>query len=394
MGLAADMKILSEELLASFKQRIKENEELVNDVQQTLDGFRKDHQEMAAILNANAKALRENLATGEKERMNTYNDLMAGINQTIMSIRNEVSAIQTSTLNMISEFNIERMKMAEVLKQLFAQNRAERTEDEKERMKEFDALMTSISNDINRINTEVADIFTETNQLIERFDKEHREMSAELRADLSKNLTQRVAYTRNLLGSFQKRLAEISRENQDIARKLRKDLANGETTRLNEYKGLMKAIHLSIKGIQKEVKDIRKSTAGMIGDLSTDRAQATAEWIRMQDAMAKIRGTKTGKNPVKQTVKSEKKEVKPVIQQEPETKFITKEEPVSTPVSNEPVTLEQKVLNYINQHPKGLKISEMEEPLGETRMKLGYTAKVLLDEGKVQKIDNVYFPLK
>jgi hypothetical protein len=394
MGLAADMKILSEELLASFKQRIKENEELVNDVQQTLDGFRKDHQEMAAILNANAKALRENLATGEKERMNTYNDLMAGINQTIMSIRNEVSAIQTSTLNMISEFNIERMKMAEVLKQLFAQNRAERTEDEKERMKEFDALMTSISNDINRINTEVADIFTETNQLIERFDKEHREMSAELRADLSKNLTQRVEYTRNLLGSFQKRLAEISRENQDIARKLRKDLANGETTRLNEYKGLMKAIHLSIKGIQKEVKDIRKSTAGMIGDLSTDRAQATAEWIRMQDAMAKIRGTKTGKNPVKQTVKSEKKEVKPVIQQEPETKFITKEEPVSTPVSNEPVTLEQKVLNYINQHPKGLKISEMEEPLGETRMKLGYTAKVLLDEGKVQKIDNVYFPLK
>ncbi len=58
------------------------------------------------------------------------------------------------------------------------------------------------------------------------------------------------------------------------------------------------------------------------------------------------------------------------------------------------MTLEQKVLDYINNHPQGVKISEMEEPLGETRMKLGYIAKVLLDEGKVQKIENIYFPLK
>ena len=32
MGLSSDMKNLSEEMLASFKNRIKENEELVNDV--------------------------------------------------------------------------------------------------------------------------------------------------------------------------------------------------------------------------------------------------------------------------------------------------------------------------------------------------------------------------
>jgi hypothetical protein len=36
----------------------------------------------------------------------------------------------------------------------------------------------------------------------------------------------------------------------------------------------------------------------------------------------------------------------------------------------------------------------MEEPLAETRMKLGYTAKALLDQGKIQKVDNIYFPLK
>jgi len=52
------------------------------------------------------------------------------------------------------------------------------------------------------------------------------------------------------------------------------------------------------------------------------------------------------------------------------------------------------VLDFIAKHPKGVKVSEMEEALGETRMKLGYIAKVLLDEGKVQKIENIYFPLK
>ncbi|MFZ4591547.1 MAG: hypothetical protein ACOYN6_11150 [Ignavibacteria bacterium] len=34
----------------------------------------------------------------------------------------------------------------------------------------------------------------------------------------------------------------------------------------------------------------------------------------------------------------------------------------------------------------------MEEPLGESRMKIGYVAKKLLDEGKVQKHDNIYYP--
>ena len=59
-----------------------------------------------------------------------------------------------------------------------------------------------------------------------------------------------------------------------------------------------------------------------------------------------------------------------------------------------PMSLEEKVLAFVNKHPGGVKVSEMESPLGETRMKLGYTAKALLNEGKVQKLDNIYFPVK
>jgi len=58
------------------------------------------------------------------------------------------------------------------------------------------------------------------------------------------------------------------------------------------------------------------------------------------------------------------------------------------------MTLEEKVLDFINKHPNGLRISEMEQPLGETRMKLGFTAKALLEDEKVQKLENIYFPIK
>ncbi|MEK7719689.1 MAG: hypothetical protein AAB347_08790 [Bacteroidota bacterium] len=393
------MKNLSDELLASFKNRIKENEALVNDVQKTLDGFHKDHQEMAAVLNANAMALRKNLATGEKERLNTYKELMGNIHHVIASIQKEVVEIQTSTFNLINEFASERTQMAAELNKFFAEGRAGRMEDEKIRMEEFDSMMKEINEDIKSINAEVLAIFKNTNDMLENFEKGHQEMSAELRADLSKNLAERVEYTRTLLNGFQKRLSEISKENQKMAQKLRKDLANGETSRLTGYKGMMKGIHSSIKGIHNEVKDIQKASAGLIDYYAQDRNQGLAEWTKMQDAIAQLRKTGVVKQPKEVVVKAEKKkeavteiEIKPVA--EVPVEVVIEVQPKEEPDPIIPMKLDEKVMDYISKHPNGVKISEMEGPLGETRMKLGYIAKALLDERKVQKVDNVYFPLK
>lgn len=390
MGLTSEMKNLSEEMLASFKQRIKENEELVTDVQKTLDGFHKDHQEMAAILNANAKALRKDLNQGEKERLSTFKDLMTGIHSTISTIQKEVVDIQTSTFNLIKEFTTDRSIMAEELNNDFKQNRSERLQDEKTRMIEFNALMKNINDDIKEINEEVVAIFKDTNELIEKFEKEHQEMSAELKAELSQNLAERVEYTKTLLNGFQKRLAEISKENQKMAQKLQKDLAKGEVERLSDYKGVMKEIHAAIKGIQKEVKEVQKATSGMLGSYANDREGAATAWNNMHDAIAKIRQS-GNVEPIQVT---EKKEVKVEIVVEPVIETPIEVQPKAEPTSTIPMTLEEKVLAYINKHPNGLRISEMEQPLGETRMKLGFVAKALLEEGKVQKLDNIYFPIK
>jgi len=395
MGLSSEMKNLSEEILNSFKLRLKENEELVNDVQKTLDGFHKDHMEMAAVLNARAADLRKGLATGEKERLATFDNLMSGIHNTISSLQGEVAAIQTSTISMINEFAADRTQMAGELNKFFAEGKADRMQNETTRIKEFDALMKEITDEIKGINEEVFGIFKNTNDMLARFDEEHKEMSAELRTELGKNLTERVDYTRNMLKGFQKRLADISKENQQMAQKLRRDLTNGETTRLKDYNSIMKGIHSTIKELRAEVLTIQKSTSGMIDNLSKDRDKAAANWQKMQETIAQLR--KTGIT--KQAVNSEKKNE---ALNKPQTEVIIEEQilTISPEMTYEPeekvipMTLEEKVLSFVNKHPGGVKISEMEGPLGETRMKLGYTAKALLNEGKVQKLDNIYFPVK
>ena len=55
--------------------------------------------------------------------------------------------------------------------------------------------------------------------------------------------------------------------------------------------------------------------------------------------------------------------------------------------------IEEKVLGYINQHPEGVKVGTMETALGIPRMRLGMKAKKLLEDGKVWKEDNIYYPL-
>jgi predicted nucleic acid-binding Zn-ribbon protein len=221
-------------------------------------------------------------------------------------------------------------------------------------------------------------------------------MSAELSAELSNNLSERVEYTRKLLSGFQKRLSEISKENQQMAQKLRKGLASGEATRLREYQSIMKGIHQGIKEIRNDVRSIQKETADLIGDYSQNREQAHAEWNKMQDAVSQFRKTGVVTPPKAEVKKAEKKKVRKeiaaqVVKEIPSE--VVKEIPVQVkPEPVVPMTLNEKVLEYINKHPKGVRISEMEDPLGETRMKLGYVAKQLLDDGKVLKVENFYYP--
>ncbi|MFA5783208.1 MAG: hypothetical protein WC868_13160 [Bacteroidales bacterium] len=374
MGLASEMKNLSEEIVASFKNRIKENEELIIEVQETLDGFQKEHQDMAA-------ALRASLDKGEKSRLKEADILMRNL---IKENKERVIEVRET----LDGFQKDQQEMAAAL-------RTGLDKDEKNRLKEFVALMKSIKE-------EISEIFTYTDDLLAKFDKEHLDMAAALRSGLDKDEVNRMKEFVALMKSINEEvlrifsytndlLAKFDKEHQEMSVELRKNLSDGEVERLKEFNVVM-------KGICNDVKNLKKAVA-------EDREGASAAWKKMSDILAQLR--KTAVTPPKQVVKKvEKKEVKmetpveavkKVVKEEVKEvvkKKVLEESPMKkeTKIEDSEKTLENKVLNYINAHKKGVSISEMEKPLEENRMRLGYVAKKLLDEGRILKLENAYYP--
>ncbi len=55
--------------------------------------------------------------------------------------------------------------------------------------------------------------------------------------------------------------------------------------------------------------------------------------------------------------------------------------------------MEELIEKYINANAGGVKIVEMEETLQQSRLRLGYVTRKLLNEGRVEKIENKYYPV-
>ncbi len=381
MGLANEMKSLSEEMLSSFKDRVRNNQELVFNVEKKLQQYRNEQENTAATLTANAAELQRNLASGEKERISNYGQLMGSIQKDIKGIEKDVKSSFSSTKALIKDFSKARKVLASDLDKFFSDENKSRAENEQSRMAQYELY-------IGKISDEVSSIFNYTNDMLEKFGSEHKEMSDELRAELSRTRTERFEYTQALLKSIQGKIAEISKENLNAARKLRKDLDNGEAERLKGYNALFDRI-------SSEVTELKNSTSSLLGSYNTDRAQGAEHWKQMQESIAAIRSGE----PVASPKKIEKKapEVKAVPAVVKELPVFEEKAPVVTievPAANEEITLEDKIFEYINSHLEGVKVSDMEEPLHETRMKIGFAAKCLLDAGKVSKVENLYYPVK
>jgi len=402
MGMAQQMKNLSEDILASYKQRaaefqqrLKDNAELVKEVQKTLDGFRNDHMEMAATLRSNADNLRSKLANEQKDRLKSFQEMMDGIHGSISQIQTEVDGIKISTSNMLKDFSISHDEMATEMNQDMEKDKADRLNWNTGRLNSFDGLMKNINTEIKNIKKEVSDVFGYTDKLLTKFSNDHNQMSATIRAELSANLTERVQYTQKLLDQYNKRLSEMSRENQKMARALKFELAKSRKELSQSDAQRLKDFNVTFSEIQKKVHEIQHYVNTFLGEFSNDRKQAAATWAKLSEAIANLGKTAA---PKKQAPAPEK----PVIVKEEVKKEIVVEEKVkkAEPFAEKPkftepfkeLTLEEKVLQYINMHKKGVKVADMEVPFGETRMRLGFITKKLLDDGKILKVENTYFP--
>ncbi len=413
MGLTSEMKELSEEILASFKQRISENEELVNEVRKTMDRFRRDRQRMVATLKSDAESLHKEINRWQQDRLSSYNDLMTKIQNTIAAIHGEVDGIQSAAFDKIQKFSENRQKMAEKLKGDLALI-------EKNRITAFKDLMTNINSDIRHINDQVSNLRDSMSDMLGNFEREHNDMATKLRDKLGNTSVERVNYVKSLLQRFENRLLETRTANQQMAQKLAEELAGGETNRLKQYDKMMKGIHSEIKGLKKEVDDIRKDAIEMLNLYSKDRFSASATWNEVKGEMVQhnkadktvVKEEKVPKTVSKKRKKTKKETQSSIVESQSEIaqdsnpqikkeKILRTSEKMITPKDKDipaerknTMTLEEKVLDCISRNPGGIRVIEMETILGESRLRIGYVAKKLYENEKVLKVDNLYFPKK
>lgn len=222
----------------------------------------------------------------------------------------------------------------------------------------------------------VVELSKDVSNMIKSFQNEHKEMGSALKGSLKQGEADRLKNFKDMMGNIQKcvegietyvanKLKEFSDAHADMSERLQKELAKYVDDMVKATKKLMSDIQARQKGRNAEVADLLKA-------FETEREKMAANWQALTATMAKKRG------------------IKPEI--EAEVKARPVEEAIEE-LEEKEVPLEEKVLDFIEKHPEGVRVGDMEGPLGVIRMKLGQIGKKLLEEGKVRKEKNIYFPL-
>ena len=337
MGISDDIKNLGEDIVASYDSRVKAIGTLVKDTHQMLKGFDTEHKEMS-------EKLRADLAKGEEDRLKVHKALMADIQKFVSNLAKEVA-------DMIKRVQKEHKDMADKLK-------ADLAKGEEDRIKAFKLMMANI-------RKEIKDIETYVKNKLKEFDDAHADMSEELKKALAEYVDDMVAATNKLMGDIQKRQTERNAEVADLL-----EVFKTEREKMSAYWQALIATMAKKRGIRPEV------------DVEV-KARPVEEAIEEME---------------EEEEEEEEEEVTPEMDLEEEVKARPVEEAIEEmEEEEEEVTpemgLEEEVLQFINEHSGGVRVGDMEEPLGVARTRLGVIAKRLLGEGKVRKEENLYFPL-
>jgi len=341
MRVSEDIKKLGEDIISSYKLRIKAVGEIVNETHNMLTDFQKEHKIMT-------DRLRKNLDVDKVERNKYVTDLLK-----------KFADEQKIT---VTELKV----MADELKKSLGKG-------ETDRLEVFDKMMADVQN-----------------QQTDR---------SEYVADLLKK------YVPELLKKFADEQKVITDELKVMAEELKKSLIIGETDRLEVFDEMMDDVHAKQADrneyvadlLNKFVPELLKKFAAEQKVIADDHLAMSENWKEFNKTISNL---KSGKPIVEKKVKVRPvaeaiEEVKP--KPEPE-KPVEESKPKPKPAKKERpwekhMPIEDKVLAFINAHPKGVKVGDMEEPLGVARMRLGVIGKKLFEAGKVKKIDKVYFPI-
>ena len=322
---------LAESISAAYEERKKAAESRL----QELENFRKEMDDKLVLL--------------EKQRMKNRKDLLGDLHVFSENLKNSV----------------ERTRGA------FEADHREKSAEQAKMLQEFhSALSDSVK------------------EMRGAFGVDHREKSAEQAKMLQEFRSALSDSVDKLIDAFGADRSERSAEQARALQEFHSALSNSVEKMLHVFS----ADHQKMKKAQSE------SLAALMNELRQG-----------SEALKKVRKGGSGKE-VSRVVKAKKRKVEPekapVVAKQEEASVIKVERSAQTDQKKAEVALHDKgkkdensrdlgeqVLEYIINRPQGVRVGDMEEPLGANRMRLGVIAKKLYESNKVRKEGSLYLPL-
>lgn len=229
MGIADDMKRLSEDITTSYDLRVKEIGTLVSDVHdrifpdvhKKLKDFAVDRKKISAeqkkALSDFVAELNKNVETMIKEFHGAHADMSVELRK---DLSNYVADIKVYVENKLEEFDNAHAEMSEELRKDSEELRKELAKGETDRLNSFKSMMEENRKRIGEIHERVKEIETYVENKLKEFHDDHADMSEELKKNLADYVEGIVSETRNLLTGFEDERKRMEANWQDLTAKM------------------------------------------------------------------------------------------------------------------------------------------------------------------------------
>ena len=285
--------------------------------------------------------------------------------------RVRISELKSDAHNLLERFDLEHQDMAKALKGKLTSDEAVRTE----------AVQQFMNGARSDVATRKLDVATE----LRRLDSEHQDMARALKEKLSSDeaiRSEAVQQFMNSVGSdvamgkseVATELRRLHSEHQDMARALKEKLSSGETTR-------READQQFVNGVRSDVRLSKEATHQLMSELASDHRELQEAWGRLFGGIIR--------EPAPEPVVEE-------AAPEPVAEEVVVEEAAPEPVAEEEekadLSPKDQIVGVVTGHPEGIRLVDIGNELGVDWRSLIGSIKPLVDEARVEKIDNLYYP--
>ena len=219
-------------------------------------------------------------------------------------------------------------------------------------------LREDLSTGVERRKEEVSKSLKDAQKMIDEFKVSRIQMSKDLREELSTGVERRKEEVSKSLEDTQKMMDDFKVSHDLMSKELKKNLSK------------------SNQGMKSEVKKKLNDFQTIQDKLRADLQKASLSW---QQTASTLQEKRSGVKPIPKVAGK---------------KIVKKELPKPEPVKiKESLNEKEQTLDLIKKRPGGIKLSEIGAELGKDWRWYIVTVKELMEENKIRKEENLYYPM-